>query len=161
REKVTGKVLTLDEALRPSLGALLALLEVPGEDENWRALDPRQRRQCTLQALRHLVLRESQVQPLCLVFEDLHWIDSETQAFLDGLGASLPTARIFLLVNYRPESRQGWGNKTYYTHLRLDPLAPAPADELLTALLGPDQSLAPLKRLLIDRTEGNPFFLEE
>src|SRR5215831_11300145 len=99
--------------------------------------------------------------PLCLVFEDLHWTDSETQAFLDSLVDSLPTARIFLLVNYRPEYRHGWGNKTYYTQLRLDPLAPAPADELLTALLGPDQSLAPLKRLLIDQTEGNPFFLEE
>jgi class 3 adenylate cyclase/tetratricopeptide (TPR) repeat protein len=161
REKVTGKVLPLDEALQPAVAALLALLEVPGEDTEWRALDPPQRRQRTLQALRHLVLRESQVQPLCLVFEDLHWIDSETQTFLDNLVDSLPTARIFLLVNYRPEYQHGWGNKTYYTQLRLEPLAPASADELLRALLGPDRTLEPLKPLLIGRTEGNPFFLEE
>jgi class 3 adenylate cyclase/tetratricopeptide (TPR) repeat protein len=161
REKVTGKMLTLDEALRPALPALLALLDVSGEDAEWRALDPRQRRQRTLQALRHLILRESQVQPLCLVFEDLHWIDTETQAFLDGLVDSLPTARIFLLVNYRPEYQHAWGNKTYYTQLRLDPLAPASADELLSALLGPDRSLVLLKRNLVARTEGNPFFLEE
>jgi tetratricopeptide (TPR) repeat protein len=107
------------------------------------------------------LLRESQVQPLLLVFENLHWIDAETQAVLDSLIDSLPTARILLLVNYRPEYQHGWGNKTYYTQLRLDPLPTASAEELLQALLGDDSSLVPLKRLLIERTEGNPFFLEE
>jgi tetratricopeptide (TPR) repeat protein len=108
-----------------------------------------------------VLLRESQAQPLLLVFEDLHWIDSETQALLDRLVDGLPTARLLLLVNYRPEYQHGWGGKTYYTQLRLDPLPPASADEILQALLGDDPSLAPLKRLLITRTEGNPFFLEE
>ena len=108
-----------------------------------------------------MLLRESQVQPLLLVFEDLHWIDAETQALLDSLVESLPTAQLLLLVNYRPEYQHGWGSKTYYTQLRLDPLPPASADELLHALLGDDPSLAPLKQLLIARTEGNPFFLEE
>jgi predicted ATPase len=96
-----------------------------------------------------------------LGFEDLHWIDSETQALLDSLVESLPTARLLLLVNYRPEYQHGWGSKTYYTQLRLDPLPPANAGELLQAHLGDDTSLAPLKQLLIGRTEGNPFFLEE
>src|SRR5207244_11588387 len=80
---------------------------------------------------------------------------------LDSLTESLPTARLLLLVNYRPEYQHGWGSKTYYTQLRLDPLPPASADELLQALLGNDPSLAPLKQLLIERTGGNPFFLEE
>jgi predicted ATPase len=161
REKVTGKLLTLDRALEPTLPALLALLEVPVEDPQWQACDPPQRRRHTLDALKHLLLRESQVQPLCLVFEDLHWIDTETQALLDSLVESLPTARLLLLVNYRPEYQHGWGSKTSYTQLRLDPLPPVSANELLQALLGDDPSLAPLKQLLIARTEGNPFFLEE
>jgi predicted ATPase len=101
------------------------------------------------------------VQPLLLVFENLHWIDTETQAVLDSLIDSIPTARVLLLVNYRPEYQHGWGNKTYYTQLRLDPLPPVSADELLQALLGDDPSLVPLKRHVIARTEGNPFFLEE
>ena len=101
------------------------------------------------------------MQPLLLVFEDLHWIDSETQALLDSLVERLPTAPLLLLVNYRPEYQHGWGSKTYYTQLRLDPLAPASAAEVLQALLGDDPGLAPLKQLLIGRTEGNPFFLEE
>jgi tetratricopeptide (TPR) repeat protein len=96
-----------------------------------------------------------------VVFEDLHWIDSETQALLDSLVEGIPTTRLLLLANYRPEYEQRWGNRTYYTQLRLDPLPPASADELLNVLLGSDPSLEPLKRLLIERTEGNPFFLEE
>jgi len=161
REKVTGKLLTLDRALEPTLPALLALLEVPVEDPQWQAFDPPQRRRRTLEAIKHLLLHESQVQPLCLVFEDLHWIDAETQALLDNLVESLPTARLLLLVNYRPEYQHGWGSKTSYTQLRLDPLPPASADAFLQALLGSDPGFDSLKQLLIARTQGNPFFLEE
>jgi class 3 adenylate cyclase/tetratricopeptide (TPR) repeat protein len=161
RAKVTGQVLTLDEALQETLPALLALLDALPADSPFARLDPPQRRQRTLDALKRVLLRESQVQPLLLVFEDLHWIDAETQALLDSLIESLPTACLLLLVNYRPEYQHAWGSKTYYTQLRLDPLPPASADEFLQALLGDDPSLEPLKRLLIARTEGNPFFLEE
>ena len=161
RAKVTGQVLTLDEALQDTIPALLSLLDVLPDDSPWRTLDPPQRRQRMLQGLKHILLRESQVQPLLLVFEDLHWIDAETQALLESLVDSLPTARLLLLVNYRPEYQHGWGSKTFYTQLRLDPLPPASADALLRALLGDDPSLAPLAPLLIARTAGNPFFLEE
>ncbi len=161
REKLTGKLLTLDRALEPILPALLALLDVPVEDATWNALDSRQRRQRTLEAVKRIFLRESQVQPLLVVFEDLHWIDSETQILLDSLVESVPTARLLLLVNYRPEYEHRWGSKTYYTQLGLEPLPTESAEELLTTLLGGDPSLESLKRLLIERTEGNPFFLEE
>jgi class 3 adenylate cyclase/tetratricopeptide (TPR) repeat protein len=161
REKVTGKVLSLDRALEPSLPALLSLLDVPVDEDAWGRLDPPQRRQRTLDALKRLLLRESQVQPLILVFDDLHWIDGEAQAFLDLLVDSLPTARLLLLVNYRPEYQHAWGSKTYYRQLRLDALAAASADELLDSLLGSDATLTALKRMLIERIEGNPFFLEE
>lgn len=167
REKVVGKVLGLDETLRPTLPALLALLEMLVDEPQWQALDPSQRRQRTFEAIKRLLLRESQVQPLLLVFEDLHWIDTETQALLDSLVESLPTARVLLLVNYRPEYQHGWGSKTYYTQLRLDPLPEASAEALLQALLGDDGGAPgqlprqPLIQLLMARTQGNPFFLEE
>jgi class 3 adenylate cyclase/tetratricopeptide (TPR) repeat protein len=161
QEKVTGKLLTLDRALEGNLPPLWSLLDVPADNPAWSALDPPQRRRRTLDAVKRLVLRESQVQPLLVIFEDLHWIDSETQALLDGLVESLPAARLLLLVNYRPEYQHAWGSRTYYTQLRLDPLPPESAEQLLAALLGPDTSLEALKRALIARTEGNPFFLEE
>jgi predicted ATPase len=177
RDKVTGAVLTLDRSLHPAVLPLLALLDVPADGSDvvfadaavrgrlvlaqWKTLDPRQRWRRTLDALKQVLLREARVQPLLLMFEDLHWIDGETQAFLDILIESLPAARVLLLVNYRPEYGHGWGSKTYYRQLRLDPLPSENADELLDALLGPDAAVAPLKQLLIGRTEANPLFLEE
>ena len=125
RERVAGKLLTLDRALEPLLTPLLQLLDVPVEDAAWEALDRAQRRQRTLDAIKRLLLRESQVQPLLVLFEDLHWIDSETQAVLDGIVESLPTARILLLVNYRPEYEHPWGRKTYYLQLQDRPAAAA------------------------------------
>jgi tetratricopeptide (TPR) repeat protein len=96
-----------------------------------------------------------------VIFEDLHWIDEATQEFLNLLADSLGTAKILLLVNYRPEYSHKWNSKTYYTQLRLDPLGQESADEMLTALLGDGVEVAALKRVIIEKTEGNPFFMEE
>jgi class 3 adenylate cyclase/tetratricopeptide (TPR) repeat protein len=163
REKVTSKLLALDPALEGQLPALLSLLDAPSDDPQWAALDPALRRRQTLDAVKRLLLRESQVQPLLVVIEDLHWIDSETEAVLDGLIESLPAARLLLLVNYRPEYQHAaaWGSRTYYGRLMLEPLPTEGAERLLAALLGSSPGLDPLKRLLIAQTEGNPFFLEE
>jgi DNA-binding NtrC family response regulator/class 3 adenylate cyclase/tetratricopeptide (TPR) repeat protein len=161
RAKVLDKLRTLDAGLEPILPAMLALLDVPVDDPHWQALELPQRRQHTLDGLKRLLLWESQIQPVLLVVENFHWVDTETQAFLDHLVDSLLPACLLLLVNYRPDYHHGWGSKTYYTQLRLDPLPPAHAEALLHGLLGDHLTLAPLIRLLIARTEGNPFFLEE
>jgi len=113
---------------------LLALLDVPVDDAAWQTLAPAERRQRTLYAVKRLLLREAREQPLLVIFEDLHWIDSETQA-------------------------HAWGSKMSYSQMRLDALPAESAGELLDALLGEDPGLAPLKQLLVKR--GNPFFLEE
>src|SRR5438876_1308834 len=160
REKVTGKVLTLDEALKPTLPALLSLLSVPADDDTeWRALDPGERRRRTLDAVIRLLLREAHEQPVLLIFEDLHGIDAETQAVLDGLVASLGTARLLLLATHRPEYAHAWSDQSHYAQMRLSALPAESAGELLDALLGPDHGLAPLKQRLVEH--GNPFFLEE
>jgi len=161
REKVTGKLLTLDRTLEPALPALLTLLDVPHDDAAWRALDPTERRQRTLDAVKRLLLRHAREQPLLVIVEDLHWIDSETQALLDDLVKGLGSARLLLVVNYRPEYGHDWGRNTYYSQTRVDPLARTSAEELLQALLGAGGTLEEQKRLLIERTQGNPFFLEE
>ena len=161
RAKVTGNVLTLDEALKDSIPPLLWLLGALPDDHEFLSLDPSQRRDSGLDAVKRVLLRESQSQPLLVVFEDLHWIDAETQVLLDALVESLPTAPVLLAVSYRPEYQHSWGSKTYYRQLRIDPLPPETAEALLEPLLGADPSLHPLRRLLIERTEGNPLFLEE
>src|SRR5262245_9791610 len=159
RDAATRKILGLDERLKDAVPPVLLLLDALPEDDAFRALDPARRRAHTLDALKRLFLRESRRTPVMLVFENLHWIDRETQAFLDGLVESLPTANLLLLVSYRPEYQHAWGSKTYYTQLPVDPLASESAEALLGSLLGDDASLRGLKRLLIERTEGNRFFL--
>jgi DNA-binding NtrC family response regulator/tetratricopeptide (TPR) repeat protein len=150
-----------DRGLPTIIPALLAILGGPVEDDEWRRLEPSQRRERILDGVKHMLLRESHVQPLLVLFEDLHWIDAETQAFLDRLVETLPTARVLLLVNYRPEFRHDWGSKTYYRQLQIDPLPPESSGALLDALLGSDAALDHVKQLVIERTEGNPFFIEE
>jgi predicted ATPase len=161
REKIMGKVLALDRSLEDTLPYLFALLGIEEPTSSLRQMDPQIRRRRTFEALKRLLIRESLNQPLILIFEDLHWLDTETQAFLDLLSESVATARLLLLVNYRPEYRQEWGQKTYYTQLRLDPLGKDEAEELLTFLLGNDASLKALKQLILAKTEGTPFFIEE
>jgi len=161
REKVNGKVLTLDRSLEDTIPYLFRLLGIVERADPLAQMDLQTRRRRTLEAIKRLLLRESLRQPLMVIFEDLHWIDGETQALLNLLADSIGTAQILLLFNYRPEYHHEWGSKTYYTQLRLDPLGTKNADEMLSAMLGDDVGLAPLKRLIVEKTEGNPFFIEE
>jgi class 3 adenylate cyclase/tetratricopeptide (TPR) repeat protein len=183
RGKVIDHVLKLDEMLTDAIPPILLLLGIlpdhkvdpslsqSGSSGHQRSLldaikrfgdmESQQRRRYALEALKRLMIRESQRQKLILVFEDLHWIDNETQAFLDNLVESLPVTQMLLLVNYRPGYSHNWADKTYYTQLRVDPLPSTGAEELLQHLLGSNPDLGPLKEFLIKRTEGNPFFVEE
>jgi len=161
RERVTEKVLSLELALAPTLSALLALLDVPAADAQWRELDPQQKRRRTLETVKLLLLEGSRRQPVVLVFEDLHWADSETQAVLDTLVESVPSYRVLLLVSHRPEYHPTWVGKSYFAQLRLDPLSPENAHAFLDCLVGREVATTALKALLIERTGGNPFFLEE
>jgi class 3 adenylate cyclase/tetratricopeptide (TPR) repeat protein len=161
REKINGKILTLDRSLEDTLQYLYGLLGVSDADDQISEIQAQTRKHRALDAVKRILLRESLNQPLIVIFEDLHWIDAESRAFLNLLADSIGTSRILLLVNYRPEYRHEWGNKTYYTQLRLDPLGKESAEEMLTALLGSEPELTPLKQLIVEKTEGNPFFMEE
>jgi DNA-binding winged helix-turn-helix (wHTH) protein/tetratricopeptide (TPR) repeat protein len=158
-EKVTTALRRLNEAPNVTEPALLGLLDVPVDDPVWLGLDPKERRRRTLDAVKQLLLREAQRRPLLVIFEDLHWIDSETQALLDLLIGGIGSSQLLLLVTYRLEYQHAWSSKTFYSQLRLDPLRASSAAQLLEALLGDEPELAPLKKRLVRR--GNPFFLEE
>ena len=161
REKASARLRSLDELLLPILPALLTLLDLPPDDPKSSPPDSPQRRQRTIEALKSLLFRESAIQPLSLIMEDLHSIDPETQALIDGLVDTLATERFLLVVSYRPEYRHGWANKSYYSQVRIDPLTPAGAREMLNSLIGADGELETLSRRLVEKTERNPLFLEE
>jgi len=161
REKVRARITALDSALIDTLPYLWGLLEIQQSPDPLAQMDPRIRRQRTLDALKRIIVRESLNQPTIVIFEDLHWIDSETQALLDLLADSIAGAGLLLLVNYRPEYRHEWVSRTHYCQLRLDPLVGEHAAAMLDALLGNGAELDFLKRLVAERTGGNPFFVEE
>jgi predicted ATPase/class 3 adenylate cyclase len=161
REKLTGRVLALDRTLEDTLPYLFSLLGIAEGEDPLVQMDGQIKKRRTLEAIKRIVLRETVNQPLMVIFEDLHWVDEATQALLNLLADSIGTAKILLLVNFRPEYSHQWNSKTYYTQLRLDPLGKDSADHMLSALLGDGNDLLPVKRLIIERTEGTPFFMEE
>jgi predicted ATPase len=161
REKIAGKIAILDRSLEDMLPYLFSLLNVVEGDDPLAQMDDQIKKRRTLEAIKRIMLRESLNQPLMVIFEDLHWIDEQTQELLNLLADAIGTAKFLLLVNYRPEYSHQWSNKTYYTQLMLDPLGSDSTEEMLSALLGDGPDLLPVKRLIIDKTEGTPFFMEE
>jgi class 3 adenylate cyclase/tetratricopeptide (TPR) repeat protein len=161
REKVTGKILSIDNTLQDAIPPVLDLLDSLDESDPFRSLDRIQRRQYTYQAVVRLLLSESRVQPVAAVFEDLHWNDLLSLDLLNEVVVAAQDARLLLVVSYRPEHRDEWRNRPNYHQIRLYPLASESLDEFLQALLGSDQSLLDVKSFLVERASGNPFFVEE
>jgi predicted ATPase/class 3 adenylate cyclase len=161
REKVSSKVLTLDKSLDDALPYLFGLLRIGEGEDPLPQFDANVRQRRMLEAVKRVLLRESLNQPLIVIFEDLQWIDEQTQEFINLFADSIANAKVLLLVSYRPEYSHQRKWKTYYTQLRLDPLGKDSADEMLSALLGDGAGLDELKRAIIGRTEGNPLFMEE
>ncbi|MBT2322216.1 AAA family ATPase [Variovorax paradoxus] len=160
-EKVTGRVLGLDRSLDDTIPFLLALLGVRDAAAPIDKMDPQIQRRRTFDAIQRLVLREAVNQPVLMVMEDLHWLDAESQSFLTMFGRAVEGARILLLVNYRPEYQPSWDAGTSHSQLRLKAFGREDAEALLIALLGTAPALAELKSLIVMKTQGNPFFLEE
>nr|WP_067291030.1 adenylate/guanylate cyclase domain-containing protein [Marinobacterium profundum] len=161
REVITGRILTLDRDLEDGLPYLIYLLGLAEANSNLAQMDAALRRARTFDALRRVLLRESLNQPLQLVFEDLQWLDQETEAFLEYFRGGIGAARILLLVNYRPEYRHDWAQSNNYAQLELEPLGQQETVELLDVLLGLDVSIEALKPRILAQTGGNPFFIEE
>jgi class 3 adenylate cyclase/tetratricopeptide (TPR) repeat protein len=161
REKVNGRIVTLDPALEDTRPYVFRLLGILDAEDPLAQMDANIRKRRTQDAVKRILLRESLNQPLMLIFEDLHWVDNETQALLNLFVEGVANAPVLLLVNYRPEYTHEWGSKTYYTQLRLDPLGKESAAEMLSMLVGDSAEVGPLKRLVLERTDGNPLFMEE
>ena len=161
REKVSAVLDELDSDLSDVLPYFYGLLGIVDGSDPLAQMDPQIKRQRMLDAIKRIVLSESLKQPVVVIFEDLHWIDDQTQALLDVLADSIASSHVLLLVNYRPEYQHEWASKSYYSRLRLDPLGGADGAAMLTVLLGEGVELNPLKRLIVERTGGNPFFIEE
>jgi class 3 adenylate cyclase/tetratricopeptide (TPR) repeat protein len=167
REKVSARLRSLDESFESALPVFHTLLDVPVDpsaspaEAEWQSIDPPQRRRRTLDAITAVLVAESRKQPLLLVVEDVQSVDAESRAVVDRLVERVPDQRMMLLLTYRQEPQQPVPARPGFTQLLIEALPPDSADKLLGALMGEDTELHEVKQFLIERTKGNPFFLEE
>jgi class 3 adenylate cyclase len=161
QEKIAGRLLSLDPALEDALPLLLDFLEVPDAEWPPTRLAPEVRMRRIFDVLRRVTQRRSKRETLVLLLEDVHWFDPQSLDFVERLIPSFPGTRTLVLTNFRPEFSAPWAAHSYYRQLPLDPLDSDAVGRLLDGLLGGDASLAPLSKLVVEQTGGNPFFVEE
>jgi class 3 adenylate cyclase/predicted ATPase len=161
REKIAGRMLLLDEALRDALPPMFDFLGVPDPERPAAPMSPEERQRQLLAVVKRVAQARSRREPAVVVLEDLHWFDEASEVVLEVLVETVASARTLLVVNFRPEYRAAWMQKSYYQQLPLLPLGPEAIAELLRDLLGTDPSLAAVGGRIRERTGGNPFFIEE
>jgi class 3 adenylate cyclase/tetratricopeptide (TPR) repeat protein len=161
KKKMEEKVLHLDERLRSVFPPFQELLSLEVEDSAYLQLEPGQKKVMIFEAIRDLLVRDSQNKPLVLAVEDLHWIDKTSEQFLDYLIGWLPNAHILLILLYRPDYTDQWGDKSYYYRLGVDQLSTENSAELVQAILEGGEVVPELRELILNRAGGNPLFVEE
>jgi class 3 adenylate cyclase/tetratricopeptide (TPR) repeat protein len=161
RKRVAERTLRLDKNLVETLPPLQDLLSLKVEDESYLKLEPKNRRERVFEALRDLLVRESQERPLIMAMEDLHWVDKTTEDFLDYFIGWMANVSVMLVMLYRPEYTHQWGNKSYFNRIGVDQLTLKSSAELVKAILEGGETAPELRDLILDRAAGNPLFMEE
>ena len=140
---------------------LCALLSIDPGDADVRAMNPAERRGETLEALRRLLVRAADHRLLVLVIEDLHWIDSASEAFLVSLADGVPALRALLIFTYRPGYASPFGERSYFTRIAPTTLSAEDSARMAAAVLATDALPDQLRRVIEGKAEGNPFYIEE
>lgn len=161
KRNIDDTIRGLDARLLCVQSPLYELLSLTVEDESYVRLEPKFKRERIFEAARDILLRESQNTPLVLVIEDLHWIDKTTEEFLSYFIDWLHSARVLLILLYRPEYDHPWGSKSYYIRIGLGQLPAIASGEMVTSLLEGADVSPDLRELIIGRAGGNPLFMEE
>jgi tetratricopeptide (TPR) repeat protein len=161
KKKMAEKAGRLDDKLKDALPPLQDILSVKVDDEDYVRLDPPLKRVKIFEAIRDLLVRESQERPLVLAVEDLHWIDRTSEELLDYLIGFLPQTCILLLLLYRPEYTHQWGSKSYYSQIGVDQLPLDFSAELVRSILEGGEVAPELRDVILARAAGNPLFMEE
>ncbi|MHC1744473.1 MAG: adenylate/guanylate cyclase domain-containing protein [Syntrophobacteraceae bacterium] len=161
KKKIEKRLLELEGDLRGTTPPLQELLSVKVDDEAFVQLRPQQKRLRTFDAVRDLLLFASEEKPLVLAVEDLHWIDKTSEELLSYLIDFLPNSRVLIILLYRPEYTHPWGNKSYFSQIGLGQLDNTSSHELVRSILDDGDLSSELTRLILDKSAGNPLYIEE
>jgi class 3 adenylate cyclase/tetratricopeptide (TPR) repeat protein len=157
--KKSLKMLGADEA--STLPYLLELLAVKESGLDKIPMSPEARKERIIGALKRIVIKGSEIRPLIMAFEDLHWIDKSSEEFAKDLLDSILGARVLLIFTYRPEFVHTWGGRSYHSQLSLNRLSNRESLMMVSHLLGAEELDSALEKLILEKTEGVPFFIEE
>jgi len=161
KEKIQRGLKTLAAEKISTFPYLLELLGVKETGLIPYSSSPEAKKNRIIEALNHIIIRASQMRPLIIAIEDLHWVDKSSEDSLKALLANISGERVFLILTYRPEYINTWGTKTYFNHLNLNRLYSSESLTMATHLLGTEKIRKELEELIIEKTEGVPFFIEE
>jgi len=153
------KVLGADEA--STLPYLLGFLSVKDSGVDLISLSPEARKDRIIKAIIRITIKASQIRPLIIAIEDLHWIDKSSEDYLKDLLDSISGAKIFLIFTYRSEFVHTWGGRSYHSQVNLNRLSNRESLAMVAHLLGTEDIDRDLEELILDKTEGVPFFIEE
>ena len=161
RRKIAGHLNALDQNLGDTVPLVCDFLGVSDPQNPAPRLDPDVRQRQLIGVIRQMIRSASQQQPTVTMVEDLHWLDATSAEFLEHMVDARPGTHSLLLLNFRPEYRAEWMQKSWYRQIPLTPLDHRACEELLASLLGADPSITTLAAPIHTRTGGNPFFIEE
>ena len=153
------RILDVDESL--TLPYFLELFSVKDSGIDEIALSPEARKDRLLEAFKQIVLKGSQIRPLIAAYEDLHWADKSSEDVLKYVLESIPGARVLLIFTYRPEFVHTWGGRSYHSQLNLNRLSNRETLIMVSHLLGTEEFDKDIEDLVLEKTEGIPFFIEE
>jgi class 3 adenylate cyclase len=161
KKKLADKILQFEKRLKSALPSFQAILSLKVEDDAYLQLEPAVKKIRTFEAIRDLLVCESENKPVVFVVEDLHWIDSISEEFLNYLIDWLAGTHILLILLYRPEYTHQWGSRSYYSKIGMDQLTTKSSAQLVQNILEGGDVVPELKELILNRAGGNPLFVEE
>ena len=153
------KILGVDEA--STLPYFLELLSVKESGIDQIPLSPEAKKDRIMEAFKQIVLKGSEIRPLILAYEDLHWMDKSSEDVLKYVLESIPAARILMIFNYRPEFVHTWGAKSFHSQITLNRLSNRESLTMLSHFLGIEDIDSNLEELVLEKAEGVPLFIEE
>ncbi len=124
-------------------------------------MSPEGKKERMIETLIRIPLKGSVIRPLIMVIEDLHWIDKSSEEALKYVLESISGSKIVLIFTYRPEFVHTWGGRSYHSQINLNRLSNRESLAMVNYLLGTEDIESELEDLILEKTEGVPFFIEE
>jgi class 3 adenylate cyclase/tetratricopeptide (TPR) repeat protein len=161
RKKIEKGIDDIEPKLKGGIPFLYDILSIDSDDPSLKSLDLRDKRKKTLETIKNIILADSTLRPLVVVVENLHWIDGASEEFISFLIDNLPSNQIMLILTTRPGYSVRWAERTYHNQIAPSHLSDKEVGKMIKSILGSEKVATDLIRLVADKADGIPFYVEE